>query len=84
MEEQQPDKKNSGINAFLVFVFEATIIIFFLYSILLIREYTHSGIGQNKGIIYALQDMFTLTNSAIAISTAIIGAFVVEFIRRKL
>jgi hypothetical protein len=63
---------------------EVTFIMFLFYSNLLMGEYTGINIVGNKGFIWALENVFTLTNFLIGLVTALIGYFVFEFLRRKL
>src|SRR5580698_6245751 len=52
---------------------EAGFIIFLFYSNLLMGEYEKSGMGRTKGLAWALRDIFTSENFAIAILAAIVG-----------
>jgi hypothetical protein len=58
-------------------------IVFLFYSNLLMGEFTHSGVGKNRGVAWAIWDIFTLENFAIAMIAALIGYIVVEFLRKK-
>lgn len=58
-------------------------IIFLFYSNLLMGEFTRSHLGQEKGLIWALGDIFTLTNFIIAIVAAFIGYIVFEYFRKR-
>jgi hypothetical protein len=40
--------------------------------------------GQGKSLVFAIQDIFTLTNFSIALVSALIGYLVVEYLRKKL
>ena len=62
---------------------EVGFIVFLFYSNLLMGAFTHSGVGKNRGIVWAIGDIFTLENFAIAMIAALIGYIVVEFLRRK-
>ncbi len=64
-------------------VVETGFIIFLFYSNLLMGEFTRTN-GQGKSFFFAAQDIFTPTNFAIAIVTALIGYVVVEYLRKKL
>jgi hypothetical protein len=64
-------------------VIEVGFIIVLYYSNLLMGEYERSGPGQAKGLLWALQDIFTGINFAIAVSTALVGHLVFEFLRKK-
>jgi hypothetical protein len=62
---------------------EIGFIVFLFYSNLLMGEFEHSGIGQTRGLISALSDMFTAYNLGIAIAAATIGYILIEFLRTK-
>jgi hypothetical protein len=62
---------------------EIGFIVFLFYSNLLMGEFEHSGIGQTKGLLSALSDMFTVYNLGIAIAAATIGYILIEFLRTK-
>ena len=63
---------------------ETCFIIFLFYSNLLMGEYEKTGNGQGKGLLWALNDIFTINNFVIAIVAAVIGYFVFEFLRKKI
>jgi hypothetical protein len=63
---------------------EAGFIIFLFYSNLLMGEYTRSNAASAKPLAYALADIFTAANFAIALVTSCIGYVVVEYLRIKL
>jgi hypothetical protein len=63
---------------------ETCFIIFLFYSNLLMGEFTKSGNGQKKSLLWALSDIFTTDNFTIAITAAIVGYFVFEFLRRRI
>jgi hypothetical protein len=65
-------------------VTEIGFIIFLFYSNLLMGEFTRSGIGRGKGLAWAIEDMFSEVNFAIAVIAALIGYLVVEFLRKRL
>lgn len=64
-------------------VIEIAFIIFLFYSNLLMGEFTASN-GAGKTLVFALSDIFTLTNFAIALLSALIGYFVFEYLRKRL
>ncbi len=64
-------------------VVETGFIIFLFYSNLLMGEFTNTS-GQGKSLFFAVKDIFTPANFAIAVVTALIGYVVVEFLRKKL
>ena len=47
-------------------------------------EFERSGMGQSKGLIWAIGDIFTAANFVIALIAALIGYVLVEFLRKKL
>jgi hypothetical protein len=62
---------------------EIAFIIFLFYSNLLMGEFTSRN-GQGKSMAFALHDIFTGTNFAIAIIAALIGYVVFERLRKRL
>jgi hypothetical protein len=65
-------------------VIEAGFIIFLFYSNLLMGEFTRSNGAHGKTLIFAVHDVFTATNFAIAVISSLIGYVVVEYLRKKL
>jgi hypothetical protein len=65
-------------------IIEAGFIMFLFYSNLLMGEFEHSGTGQSKGFVWAIGDIFTAANFMIALTAALIGYVLVEFLRKKL
>jgi hypothetical protein len=63
---------------------EICFIVFLFYSNLLMGEFERSGMGRTRGVLWALSDVFTLSNFAIAIVAATIGYVLIEFLRTKL
>ena len=57
-------------------------IIFLFYANLLMGEFVHAGKGYEKGLAWAVSDIFTPANFLIAIIAAIIGYSVFEFLRK--
>jgi hypothetical protein len=64
-------------------VIEVGFIVFLFYSNLLMGEFERSGMGQKRGVAWALRDVFTTTNSEIAVVAAFIGYGLVEFLRKR-
>jgi uncharacterized membrane protein len=64
-------------------VVEVAFIVFLFYSNLLMGEFTGSN-GHGKSMAFALRDIFTGTNFAIALISALIGYVVFEYLRKKL
>jgi len=62
---------------------EVGFIIFLFYANLLMGEFERSGIGRKRGIAWAMRDVFTSMNFAIATIAAIVGYFVFESLRKK-
>lgn len=63
---------------------EVAFIIFLFYSNLLMGEFERSGMGRQRGLSWALGDIFTIGNFEIAGVAAILGYFIFEFLRKKL
>ena len=63
---------------------EIGFIVFLFYSNLLMGEFERSGNGQKMGLAWAISDILTLPNLAIAITAGMIGYVVFEFLRSKL
>lgn len=62
---------------------EIGFIIFLFYSNLLMGEFERSGMGRKKGLFWALSDIFTLPNFAIAAVAASLGFLLVHFTRKR-
>ncbi len=62
---------------------EVAFIVFLFYSNLLMGEFTRVN-GQGKTLAFALSDIITRGNFAIAIVSAFIGYVIFEFLRKKL
>ena len=62
---------------------EMGFIIFLFYSNLLMGEFERSGLGQKKGLSWALADVFTSANFEIAAVAAVVGYVLVEFLRKR-
>jgi hypothetical protein len=64
-------------------IIEVAFIVFLFYSNLLMGEFTASN-GAGKSLAFALADIFTPANFAIALLSALVGYFVFEYLRKKL
>jgi len=64
-------------------VIEIAFIIFLFYSNLLMGEFERSGMGQKRGLAWALADVFTSANFVIAAVAALVGYVLFEFLRTK-
>jgi hypothetical protein len=62
---------------------EAAFIIFLFYANLLMGEFERSGMGRKHGFAWAVEDIFTPGNFAIALVAAVIGYFLFEYLRKK-
>lgn len=62
-------------------IIEVGFIIFLFYSNLLMGEFERSGLGQQRGLAWALTNMLTSANFAIALIAGFVGYVVVEFLR---
>jgi len=62
---------------------EVAFIVFLFYSNLLMGEFSRTN-GQGKTLAFALRDIFTVTNFAIALIAAVIGHGVFHYLRKKL
>jgi hypothetical protein len=62
---------------------EVGFIVFLFYSNLLMGEFTRSN-DHGKSLVFAIQDIFTITNFVIAIISGLIGYVVVEFLRKRI
>jgi hypothetical protein len=65
-------------------IVEAGFIVFLFYSNLLMGEFERSGLGQSKGLAWAIANIFTSTNCAMAVVSSLIGHFLIEFFRENL
>jgi len=65
-------------------VIEMAFIIFLFYSNLLMGEFERSGLGQKRGLAWAIEDAFTFANFAIAAVASLIGYLLFEFLRKRL
>ena len=64
-------------------VIEVGFIIFLFYSNLLMGEFARSGKGQTMGLAWAIADIWTPTNFAVALTAALIGYVVFEALRSR-
>jgi hypothetical protein len=64
-------------------VIEVGFIVFLFYSNLLMGEFERSGMGQKRGLVWAIEDVFTVANFGLAMMAALIGYVLVEFLRKK-
>jgi len=62
---------------------EVGFIVFLFYTNLLMGEFERSGLGQKRGLAWAIGDVFTAANFEIATIAALIGYIVFEFLRKR-
>jgi len=62
---------------------EVGFIIFLFYSNLLMGEFERSGVGRQRGLAWALSDVFTVPSLEIAVVAATIGYVLLEFLRTR-
>jgi hypothetical protein len=63
-------------------VIEVGFIVFLFYSNLLMGEFERSGMGTKRGVVRAIEDVFTAANFEIAAIAAIVGYIVFDFLRK--
>jgi hypothetical protein len=63
---------------------EVGFIVFLFYSNLLMGEFIRSGPGQSRGLLWAVENIFTETNFIIAVASGLVGYVVFESLRNKL
>ena len=64
-------------------IIEVGFIIFLFYSNLLMGEFTRAN-GHGKTWAFAIEDIFSETNLAVAIISGLVGYLVFEYLRKKL
>jgi hypothetical protein len=64
-------------------IIEVGFIVFLFYSNLLMGEFERSGMGEKKGLVWAMADVFTAQNFAIALIAALVGYILFEFLRKR-
>jgi hypothetical protein len=62
---------------------EIGFIVFLFYSNLLMGEFTRAN-GRGKGPVFAMEDIFTITNFAIAITSGLLAYLIFEYFRKQL
>lgn len=63
-------------------IVEVSIVVFLLYSTLLMREFTHTS-EQGKSLVLAMKDIFTPATLVVAIISGLIGYVVWEYLRKQ-
>jgi hypothetical protein len=64
-------------------IIEIGFIIFLFYSNLLMGEFTRAN-GQGKSLTFAFEDIFSVTNLAIAIISGLLGYLGFDYLRKRL
>lgn len=77
-------RKNQKLTPVWRALVEVGFIIFLFYSNLLMGEFIQSGPGQSRGLLWAIQNIFTETNFIIALASALVGYLIFEFLRNRL
>lgn len=62
---------------------EVGFIVFLFYSNLLMGEFERSGMGQKRGLAWAIRDVVTAANFEIAAIAALTAYILFEFLRQK-
>lgn len=62
---------------------EIGFIVFLFYSNLLMGEFERSSTGRDRGLVWAVWDVFTVYNFGIAIAAAVLAYVVFEFLRAR-
>jgi hypothetical protein len=62
---------------------EIGFIVFLFYSNLLMGEFERSGMGQKRGLAWAIGDVVTTANLEIAVIAALTAYILFEFLRKK-
>ncbi len=62
---------------------EMSFIVFLFYANLLMGEFERSGMGEKRGLAWAMRDVLTAANFEIAMIAALIGYLLFEFLRKK-
>ena len=62
---------------------EVGFIVFLFYSNLLMGEFERSGMGQTRGLAWAIGDVLTAANFEIAMIAGLIGYILFEFLRKR-
>jgi hypothetical protein len=81
---ENDNQQRSLLHLLLRALIEMGFIIFLFYANLLMGEFTRTSRGSAQSLGWALHDIFTTTNFAIAVIAAVVGYFVFEFLRKKL
>ena len=69
---------------FLRALVEVGFIVFLFYANLLMGEYERSAPGQQRGVAWAVAEIFTLENFLIALGAGVIGYVLFELLRIRL
>jgi hypothetical protein len=62
---------------------EMASIVFLFYANLVMGEFTHSGVARDRGLVWAIRDVVTPMNFAIAAIAALIGYLLFEYLRER-
>src|SRR5690348_14823162 len=78
-----PIRSESKLKTIGRFTLEAGLIVFLLYSTLLMRQMERASPGYDKGLVENLRDILTLESFSIAVLTGLIGGIILEFLRGR-
>jgi hypothetical protein len=62
---------------------EMAFVIFLFYSNLLMGEFERSGMGQKRGLAWAVRDVLTFANFEIAVLAALVSYILFEYLRKR-
>ena len=72
------NRKQENITPILRTIIEMGFIIFLFYSNLLMGEFTQTNGAQGKTLVFAIRDIFSVTNFIIAVISSLVGHVVFE------
>jgi hypothetical protein len=74
-------KDGSLISAVSRAAIEIALLLLLLYTTRLMAEFTRTG-GRDKGLLFALSNILTVPSFVIALSGAVVGCVVIEYLRK--
>ena len=77
------NRKQENITPILRTIIEMGFIIFLFYSNLLMGEFTQTNGAQGKTLVFAIRDIFSVTNFIIAVISSLVGHVVFEHFRKS-
>lgn len=64
-------------------IVEIALIMFLLYSTLLMREFTHVN-EDGKNLAFAIQNILTLANFVVAIISGLVGSLILRYLKKRI